>query len=122
MKGIFIAAVAAIAITTAAESDPLSGAFGNTLTRTLPNGTKMIVYVNADQTWEQHVGATVMKGTYAWKDAVQVCFTLTAPPPPDPAKAINCFVAKDEHKVGDTWTDPMPDGKGVITNVLTAGR
>ena len=34
----------------------------------------------------------------------------------------NCFVAKDEHKVGDVWTDPMPDGKGVITNVLTAGR
>ena len=106
----------------ALAADPLSGAFGNTLTRTLPDGTKMIVYVNADQTWEQRTGATVIKGTYAWKDATNVCFTLTDPTPADPAKATNCFVAKDEHKVGDTWTDPMPDGKGVITNVLTAGR
>jgi len=106
----------------ALAADPLSGAFGNTLTRTLPDGTKMIVYVNADQTWEQRTGTTVIKGTYAWKDATSVCFTLTDPAPADPTKATNCFVAKDEHKVGDTWTDPMPDGKGVITNVLTAGR
>jgi len=122
MKRMFLAVVAVIAVTTAAEADPLSGAFGNTLTRTLPNGTKMIVYVNADQTWEQQTGAAVIKGTYAWKDATTVCFTLTNPAPADSAKAINCFVAKDEHKVGDVWTDPMPDGKGVITNTITEGR
>ena len=122
MKRILLASFAVIAITAAAEADPLSGAFGNTLTRTLPDGTKMIVYVNADQTWEQHTGAAVIKGTYAWKNSTHLCFTLTDPPPADPTKAVNCFVAKDEHKVGDTWTDPMPDGKGVITNVLTAGR
>ena len=122
MKRILLASFAVIAITAAAEADPLSGAFGNTLTRTLPDGTKMIVYVNADQTWEQHTGAAVIKGTYAWKDATDVCFTLTDPALADPTKVVNCFVAKDEHKVGDTWTDPMPDGKGVITNVLTAGR
>ena len=122
MKRMLLVAVAAIAVTTASEADPFSGAYGNTLTRTLPNGTKMIVYVNADQTWEQHTGAAVMKGTYAWKDATNVCFTLTDPAPAEPAKAINCFVATDDHKVGDIWTDPMPDGKGVITNVLTAGR
>ena len=119
MKHILLAAVA---VTMASEADPLSGAYGNTLTRTVPDGTKMIVYVNADRTWEQHTGAVVIKGTYAWKDATDVCFTLTDPAPAEPAKATNCFVAKDEHKVGDVWTDPMPDGKGVITNALTAGR
>ena len=121
MKGILLAAVAAAAVTTAAAADPFAVAYGNTVTQVFPDGTKMIVYVNADKTWEQHIGAKATKGTYAWKDATHVCFTVSDPAPQDPAKATNCMEIKGERKVGDTWTEPLPDGKS-ITISITAGR
>ncbi|MBU6297538.1 MAG: hypothetical protein KGJ79_09880 [Alphaproteobacteria bacterium] len=122
MKPIFPAAVAAVLLlTVAAAADPFANAYGNTVTQILPDGTKMITYINADMTWEQHIGDHAMKGTYAWKDATHACFTLVDPVPADPAKATSCSEIKGDHKVGDTWTETMPDGK-TITISLTAGR
>ena len=123
MKCMFLfaaAAVAALAVSTAAQADPLAGAYGNTITITQDDGTKFTAYFNADKTWEEHHGATVVKGTFEFKDNNQLCKTITAPAPADPAKATSCEVAQD-HKIGDTWTETSPNGKS-ITITITAGR
>lgn len=121
MKRILLAAAAVVAISSAAQADPFAAAYGNTVTQTLPGGMKLVVYVNPDKTWEQHIGANVVKGTYAWKDATHACFTVTSPAPADPAKATNCNEVKGDHKLGETWTETTPDGKA-ITMAITAGR
>ena len=122
MKRILLAAAAVIAIATAAEANPFDATYGNTVTQIFPNGMKVLVYINADSTWEQHIGATVQKGTYAWKDDTHACFTQTDPAPADPAKATSCIAITDTHKVGDSWDDPTPDGKAVVHMSITAGR
>ena len=49
----------------APAEDPLAVAYGNTVTQTMADGTKTVIYVNADKTWEQHRSdGTVLKGTY----------------------------------------------------------
>ncbi len=121
MKRIILAAAAGIFITSAAQADPFAAAYGNTVTQTLPDGTKMITYVNPDKTWEQRMGGKVYKGTYSWKDDTHACFTLTDPAPTDPSKATNCNEIKGDHKLGDTWTDTAPDGRA-ITMAITPGR
>jgi len=122
MKHMALAAAAALFVSTGAwAADPFAVAYGNTVTQTLPDGTKMTTYVNADHTWEQHVGGKTVKGTYAWKDDTHVCFTVTDPAPTDPSKATGCNEIKGDHKVGDTWTEQTPDGKS-ITMAITAGR
>ena len=116
--------LAAVLLTTASASaaDLFAVAYGNTVTQTMPDGSKTIIYVNADKTWEQHrADGTVMKGTYAWQDDSHACFTMTDPAPKDPAKATNCNEIKGDHKVGDTWTEPLPNGQN-ITMSITAGR
>ena len=121
MKRSFLfAAVAALAVAAAAQADPLAGAYGNTVVRTMPDGTKATTYFNADKTWEEHNGAVTTKGTFAMKDDTHVCMTQTDPAPADPAKATTCNEAAD-HKVGDTWTGTTPDGKPVSLTI-TAGR
>ena len=116
--------LAAVLLSTAAAQagDLFAVAYGNTVTQTMPDGSKTIIYVNADKTWEQHRGDKVMKGTYSWKDDTHACFTMTEPAPADPSKATNCNEIKGDHKVGDTWTETMPDGKSTITMAITAGR
>ena len=122
MKYKLLGAVAAVlVVSTAAQADRFSVAYGNTVTQTLPNGTKMITYINPDKTWEQHVGNHVTKGTYMWKDDTHACFTVSDPAPADPSKATNCSEIKGDHKVGDTWTEPMQNGQP-ITISITAGR
>ncbi len=121
MKRILLTAVAIVALSTAAEADPFASAYGNTVTQTLPDGTKFVGYVNPDLTWQQTMGGKVSKGTYNWKDATHVCFTVTDPAPADPSKATNCTEITGDHKVGDTWTETTPDGKA-ITTTITAGR
>lgn len=121
MKRIFLVAAASLVFSTAAlADDPFAIAYGNTVTQTLPNGTKIVIYVNADRTWEQHVADKVTKGTYAWEDAANVCFTVTDPAPADPSKATFCNEIKGDHKVGDTWTELTP--QGAITVTISAGR
>ena len=122
MKRIILAAAACLAISSAAQANPFDAAYGNTVTQTMPDGTKIVIYVNADNTWQQTMGGKIVKGTFSWKDATNVCFTVTDPAPADPAKATNCNEIKGEHKVGDTWTETMPDGKTKITMTITAGR
>ena len=105
--------LAAVLLSTAAAQagDPFAVAYGNTVTQTLPNGSKTIIYVSK-----------VLKGTYAWKDDTHACFTETDPAPADPSKATNCSEIKGDHKVGDSWTETMADGKTQITMSITAGR
>jgi hypothetical protein len=72
-------------------------------------------------TWEQHMAnGAVLQGTYTWKDAGTVCFTLTNPPP-KPGDGPNCSSVPPNHKAGDSWTQPDPDGKP-ITYTITPGR
>ncbi len=118
---ILAAAAAALFATPALADDPFAVAYGNTVTQTMPDGTMVVIYVNADKTWEQHRGTQVFKGTYTWQDATHACFTVTDPAPTDPSKATNCNEIKGDHKVGDTWTEPLPNG-GTITMSITAGR
>ena len=121
MKRLFLfAAVAALAVSASAQADPLVGAYGNTLVRTMPDGTKVTTYFNADKTWEERNGDNTVKGTFVLKDDTHVCMTVTDPAPSAPAKAMNCIETSD-HKVGDTWTRTAPDGQQ-ITVSLIAGR
>lgn len=121
MKRFVLAATAASLVATPAlAADPFAVAYGNTVTQTFADGTKMTTYVNPDMTWQQTVGGKTMKGTYVWKDATNVCFTVTDPAPADPAKATMCNEIKGDHKVGDTWTETTPNGP--ITMSITAGR
>ncbi|MBV9990593.1 MAG: hypothetical protein JOZ72_04800 [Alphaproteobacteria bacterium] len=123
MKRIALAALAAVILpVAAAQADPFAVAYGNTVTQTLPDGRKTTIYINADKTWERHnTDGTTVKGTYSWKDATHACFVMTDPPPPGNAQA-DCNEIKGDHKVGDTWTETMPDGKTSITMAITAGR
>ncbi len=122
MKRIALGLAAVLLSTAAAQAgDPFAVAYGNTVTQTLPDGSKIVIYVNADKTWERHMGVKVVKGTYTWQDDSHVCFTTTDPAPADPSKASNCSEIKGDHKVGDTWTEPMGSGQN-ITMSITAGR
>ncbi|HXC53684.1 MAG TPA: hypothetical protein VNU97_00155 [Rhizomicrobium sp.] len=121
MKRIIFAAAAAAVLSVAAQADPFAGAYGNTVTQTWPDGSKYTIYVNQDGSWEGHMGGKTSKGTFTWKDATHACFTTTDPAPADPSKATGCAEIKGDHKVGETWTDPTPDGKSV-TITITAGR
>ncbi|HEY0300255.1 MAG TPA: hypothetical protein VGC36_02915 [Rhizomicrobium sp.] len=122
MKRIILAAAAAALLSTGAQAaDLFAAAYGNTVTQTFPDGTKIVIFVNPDATWQQTIGDKTAKGTYAWKDAANVCFTVTDPAPADPAKATICNEIKGDHKVGETWTETTPDGKA-ITMTITAGR
>jgi hypothetical protein len=122
MKRIVLGLAAVLLTTAAANADPFAVAYGNTVTQTMPDGSKTIMYINADKTWEQHRGGAVMKGTYSWKDDTHACFTETDPAPADPSKATSCSEIKGEHKVGETWAETMPDGKTSIGMAITAGR
>jgi len=123
MNRIALAAVAAFILpVAAAQADPFAVAYGNTVTQTMPDGAKTAIYVNADKTWERHEpNGTVLKGTYTWKDDTHACFTQTDPAPADPAQASGCNEIKGEHKLGETWTEPMGNGQN-ITMSITAGR
>jgi hypothetical protein len=122
MKRLALAAVAVLMSAGIAHADPFAGMYGNTVAITAPDGSKSTAYVNADMTWEQHMAnGTVMKGTYAWKDAGTVCFTLTDPAPKPGDAAPNCSAIPADHKAGDTWT--QTDSKGqTLTYAVTAGR
>jgi hypothetical protein len=122
MKSFLLAAAAAILLSTAAHADPFATAYGNTVTQTGPDGSKVVMYVNADGTWERHTAdGKIMKGTFAWKDDHTACFTLTDPAPPAGQPASGCNEIKGTHAVGDSWTDTDPKGN-VYTMTLTAGR
>lgn len=121
MKRMVVPAAAVLALSAGAKADPFAGAYGNTVTQTWPDGTRIVIYVNQNGTWEQRTGAHVEKGTFAWKDPTHACFTTTDPPPPDPAKATGCSEIVGAHKAGDSWTEPTPDGK-TLSMSIRAGR
>ncbi|HET7333531.1 MAG TPA: hypothetical protein VFI93_00330 [Rhizomicrobium sp.] len=124
MKRIILGAVAALALSVGAAhaEDLFAVAYGNSVTSTGPDGKTVTIYVNADKTWEQHLGdGKVIKGTYNWKDASTACFTVTDPVPKDASKATNCDHIEGGHKVGDTWTQKDDNGN-VYTMAIKAGR
>lgn len=123
MKRVLLAAAALVALASVAQAaDPFASMYGNTVTITGADGTKVTSFVNQDMTWEQHMpdGMTV-KGTYAWKDASTACFTQTDPAPKSPDQETVCLPNQTAHNVGDSWSVPGRDGKPV-TVVITAGR
>lgn len=120
MKRIVLAAAAALLMTGTAQADGFANMYGNTVTITTPDGKTAKAYVNQDGSWEQHMAdGSVLKGTFAWKDASNVCFTMTDPAP-KPGTPPGCSKI-DDHKVGDTWTEKEDDG-ATTTYSLTAGR
>jgi hypothetical protein len=125
MKAILGAAVAACVLASAAaHAGPFDAAYGNTVTQTMANGYKAVVYVNADGTWQSTTNGVTVGGTYVWKDAVTACFTQTTPPPTaDQMKQMGdgCQKFNETHAVGDTWTEKLPDGS-TMTVAITAGR
>jgi hypothetical protein len=122
MKRILLAAATLALSAGLAHADTFSGMYGNTLTITGSDGMKFTVFINQDMSWEEHLAdGSMLKGTYAWKDAATACFTQSDPAPKDPSKATNCFGGQTEHKVGDTWTMNGADGKP-SSLALTAGR
>ena len=123
MKRILIASALLAASATFAHADPYTTLYGNTLSITAADGSKSSVWINQDMTWEQHfANGTVLKGTYAWKDADTACFTTTDPPPKDPSMKPFCPANQSKpHNVGDNWSMQGPDGK-TTTLTITAGR
>jgi len=122
MTRILLAGAAFLALTGAAfAADPYQSMYGNTLTITGSDGTKVTTYVNQDMTWEQHSpNGMVVKGTYVWKDASTACFTQTDPAPQASAQPL-CLPNQTAHNVGETWTVNGMDGKPVSV-AITAGR
>jgi len=110
MKRFALAGAGLLALVTAAHADPFAAAYGNTVTQTMPDGKKTVIYVNQDGTWEQQGADGDIKGTFVWKDDHTACFTQTDPAPKDPSK------------VGDTWSEPLPNGGGSVTMTISAGR
>ncbi|HKD23195.1 MAG TPA: hypothetical protein VKB71_14355 [Rhizomicrobium sp.] len=122
MKSILLAGAALLAMAGVAQADPYAAMYGNTVTITGSDGMKLVTYVNQDMTWEQHnANGTVMKGTYAWKDATTACFTTTDPAPKTPSQTPMCLPNQVAHNVGDSWTVAGGDGKPV-TVAISAGR
>jgi hypothetical protein len=123
MRRILLATAAFFALAGAAQAaDPFASMYGNTVSITGPDGSKVTSFVNQDMTWEQHMpdGMTV-KGTYAWKDATTACFTQTDPAPKSADMATTCLPNQTAHNVGESWSVAGRDGKPV-TVAITAGR
>jgi hypothetical protein len=122
MKRIVLAAASVLLSAGIAHADPFAGLYGNTVTITGPDGTKSTAYVNADMSWEQHMAdGTVAKGTYTWKDAGTVCFTVTDPAPKSGDATPSCSPVPADHKIGDTWTETSTKGQ-TLSYTVTAGR
>ena len=121
MKRILTALSAAFVLSTAAQADPFASAYGNTVTQTWPDGTKIVIFINQNGTWEQHIGGKVAKGIFTLKNSTDACFTTTDPVPADPLKATGCIKIKRDHQLGEIWTEVTPDGK-TIHMTITAGR
>lgn len=121
-KRIGIAAVVLALSAGAAFADPYAAMYGNTLVVTGPDGTKSAAFINQDMTYEQHLAdGSIIKGSYAWKDAKTACFTQIAPPPKSAGAATACFSGQGDHNVGDTWTVTGDDGRQ-STLTIVAGR
>ena len=117
-----LAATLAVAATTAAYADPFEGLYGNTATSTGPDGKGYTYFINKDGTFEgRFPSGRTIKGTYAWKDAVTACFTVTDPAPAPGEDATNCRPFPQTHHVGDTWTEKDAQGTS-FTNTIVAGR
>jgi hypothetical protein len=122
MKNVLLGAALAALTATAAYADQFAGIYGNTVNITRPDGSKVVVYVNADKTWEQRTAdGKVVKGTFVWESDTKVCFTVTDPKPEKPEDGKSCDEITGNHKAGDTWTET--DSKGGKTTIsIVAGR
>lgn len=120
MKRILLASAMLALSAGTALADNLAGFYGNTVVVTAPDGKVTKSKVNADKTYTSiQPDGTTTKGTWAWKDDKNACFTQTEPAPAA-GQAPACY-AVDPRKVGDTWTVKTPDGKAEIKFALVAG-
>ena len=120
MKRILLASAMLALSAGAALADNFAGFYGNTVVITAPDGKVTKSKVNADKTYStvQPDGKTT-KGTWAWKDDKNACFTQTEPAPAaDQAPA--CYEVMPR-KVGDSWSVKAPDGKSETKFALAAG-
>jgi hypothetical protein len=118
------ACAASMFASVAAYAAPFDSAYGNTVTQTLSNGMKIVIYVNADGTWQSMVNGATSTGTFTWKDATTACFTQTNPAPTPEVQARmgdGCQKFNESHGVGETWTEKTPDGQSMTVSI-TAGR
>lgn len=116
MMRMMLAAVAAVAMTAAASADPMATRIGNTTSLTDKDGKVTKVCYKAGGTLDA-VGPDGVKGTGKWavKDG-KLCVTPDMGPN---AGKESCNPLAD-HKVGDEWEVPAPDGSKWKAK-LTAG-
>lgn len=118
MKRFVIAAVAAIALSSAAfAADPMEPRYGNTVVLTAPNGQVTKLMYNKDGTMDIVLpDGTKGKGTWVM-EGDKLCITAAVGPAAN-QKQCNAFTA---HKVGDEWEIGLPDGSKMKAK-LVAGR
>ncbi|MFZ4122453.1 MAG: hypothetical protein ACOYKM_12400 [Caulobacterales bacterium] len=111
-----IAAVSVFILTAMvpAFAESLTGAFGNTVNVTLPDGSSVRYYFNADQTYSMALpdGASI-SGRWEEVDG-QVCTTPEGGSP-------SCVNAPPGRRVGDSWVQIDATGATVAVSI-SAGR
>ena len=119
MRTILMAGVISLGLAGTAMADPMAGAYGNTVTITYPNGVAAKMMIDADGAYTT-VGPDGSKAKGTWKAADgQTCFTQIDPAPPA-GMAANCSPTV-EHKAGDSWDAPGPNGS-TLKIAIVAGR
>lgn len=105
----------------ALADDPMSGAYGNTVTITNAKGETTKLAINEDSTYETTLpDGNVHKGKWAMTaDGSQVCFTQSEPVPAPDAKPA-CGAVHPGKKAGDTWE--QGEGENKIVLAIVPGR
>jgi hypothetical protein len=113
----FVIAFAAAALSSAAFADVMASRYGNTVTVTDSKGGVMkLMYDNDGKMSVVMPDGTKGTGKWALKDG-KLCIT----PDQGPTAGKEACNPTAEHKVGDEWEVPLPDGtKGKAK--LVAGR
>lgn len=127
MRKIALGALVALGLAGAAiaSTDPMEGAYGNTVIVTNAKGEKSKLWINKDGTFKgESAKGEKFTGKWVLKDNnTKYCSTADLPPnaPKDtPAPKESCSEFKGPHKAGDKWEQKDADG-APITVEITAG-
>ena len=104
----------------ALAEDPMSGAYGNTVTLTNQKGETTKLVINEDKSYQATLpDGNVHKGTWELNtDGTQVCFTQTEPTPGADAKPA-CGMVRPGKRAGDKWDEG--DGDAKVSIAIVAG-
>ncbi len=116
-----LAGVAAVLISGAAlAADPLATYYGNTVVITDAKGQMGRSLINPDHSFVSYQpDGTPVRGIWE-TDGKQICYTVTAPPPPQGQQAPRVCRPLVSHRVGDSWTITQNGQNWTAT--LRAGR